>query len=287
MKTSLPPLSSQVAGARYCFLDRAKGRQSDLQVVLAGREECRPDYRIFRESYPTHALEVVVAGTGVLQLGGKTQRLVPGMVFSYGPGIPHGISAEGPGLVKYFVDFTGRESDELLATAFLKPGRSILARHPDQIAALVDLILDRAGEKSRLNEGLCADYLRAILRLCTETLGKKRGVRGRDDCLRPALALINAEYLRIRSVSELSSRIGVTPEHLTRTFRRGGLQPPSIQLASKRMSHAAGLLLSGDAKVKQIAYELGFATPFHFSAAFKRHYGCSPRTLRDRRAPSA
>lgn len=284
MKASLPPLSAQVAVARYCFLARAKARQDGLRVILAGREECRPDYRIFRESYPTHAIELVVSGTGVLQLGRKTQRLVPGMVFSYGPGIPHGIRAEGPGLIKYFVDFTGGEGDDLLGRAMLKPGRSLLVRHPDQMASLVDLILDRAGEKYRVNEGLCADYLRAILRLCTETLGKKRGVRGRDDCLRPALALINAEYLRLRSVAELSSRLGVTPEHLTRTFRAGGLHPPSLLLASKRMSHAAGLLLTGEAKVKQIAYELGFTTPFHFSAAFKRHYGCSPRALRDGRA---
>jgi len=66
-------------------------------------------------------------------------------------------------------------------------------------------------------------------------------------------------------------------------FRAGGLQPPSLLLASKRMSHAAGLLLSSDVKVKQIAYELGFSTPFHFSAAFKRHYGCSPKALREGR----
>jgi len=113
LKTSLPPLSSQVAGARYCFLSRSKGRHGGLRVILAGREECRADYQIFRESYPTNALELVVSGTGVLQLGRQSQRLLPGMVFSYGPGISHGIRAKGPGLIKYFVDFTGDEGDDL------------------------------------------------------------------------------------------------------------------------------------------------------------------------------
>jgi len=264
-------------------LSRASPGKKGLQVILAGSEECRSDYRVFREGYPTYARELGVAGTGILKFGRKPIRLVPGIVFSYGPGITHEIRAEGEGLIKYFVDFTGSEGRKLLADAGLRPGRTELARHPRQIATLVELILDRAGEKSRLNERLCADYLRAVLGLCSETLGRKRCLAGRDDCLRRALALINTEHHRLRSVAELSSRLGVTPEHLARTFRRAGLQPPSLLLSSKRMSHAAGLLLSGDAKVKQIAYELGFATPFHFSAAFKRHYGCAPRTLRERR----
>jgi AraC-like DNA-binding protein len=59
--------------------------------------------------------------------------------------------------------------------------------------------------------------------------------------------------------------------------------PPSRRLILKKMNRAVELLLSGDWKVKQVAYELGYATQFHFSSVFKRHFGHPPKALQQRR----
>ena len=45
------------------------------------------------------------------------------------------------------------------------------------------------------------------------------------------------------------------------------------------MSHAASLLLTTGNLVKNIAFELGFENPFHFSRAFKSVYGISPESF--------
>ena len=58
-----------------------------------------------------------------------------------------------------------------------------------------------------------------------------------------------------------------------------GEVPPSKRLSLKKLTQAAGLLLSGEWKVKEVAYRLGYATPFHFSSVFRRHFGYSPRAL--------
>jgi AraC-like DNA-binding protein len=49
-----------------------------------------------------------------------------------------------------------------------------------------------------------------------------------------------------------------------------------------RMQRAAGLLLEPGALVKNVARELGYSDPFHFSRAFKRHFGFAPTQIASR-----
>jgi len=250
---------------------------------MAGSEICSDDYVMRRTEYPTFALEIVAEGEGTLRLKGKTMPLRPGMLFTYGPGITHTIKAvPGSRLVKSFVDFSGDEGLRLLEAAGLAPGRVSMARDPDSMLALIDLMLKRSGSVSTASEALCADYLRALLRLCGETVSLKIRRRNSADCYRRAVTMIEADYSAIRSVSDLARRLKVTPEHLTRTFQSMGDETPLKRITMRKLKHASDLLISGGSKVKGVAAELGFANPFHFSTVFKRHFGYSPRTLQRR-----
>lgn len=282
-KQKLPPLSVQVSEARYCFLSDSSAPSRGLRVLMVGREACDEAYLVDRPGYPSLALELVVAGHGTLVLDGESHDLQPGTVFTYGPGVRHVISSGG-GLIKYFADFTGKEGEKLLRASGMSPGSVAMVRNPEPMMALFELLLDRGGSDSPINPELCADYLRPILRGCLEKVPSARGDhRAVNDCYRRAKALLDKEYAVTRSVAALARRLGVTPEHLSRVFRKMGGPSPSFLLNSKKMTHAAGLLLSGGWKVKQVAYELGYATPFHFSSVFKRHFGHPPRILQQRR----
>jgi len=170
-KALLPPLSSQVSESRYCFLSDSTRSGKRLQLLMAGREVCSEDYVMRRAGYPTLALEIVAEGSGTLRLHGKTMPLRPGMLFAYGPGITHTIKAAGGSrLVKSFVDFTGEEGLRLLKASGLLPGKMAMARDPESILRLIDLMLQRSGSVTDSSRELCADYLRALLRLCAETV---------------------------------------------------------------------------------------------------------------------
>ena len=276
----LPPTSLQVSNASYCFLGTSPANKDELRMLMAGREVCREEYQIIREGYPSLALELVVAGAGSLELKGKRCDLLSGAMFSYGPGMPHAIRTNpGKRVTKYFINFTGREGEALLNAAGMKPGSVAMIPDLKPMVTVFDLILERGGKSSQSNAKLCADLLRVILRLSRESVPLRSGKPRRDDCYARTVALIDAEYVTLKSIGTIARRIGVTPEHLSRTFREMGAEKPSRRLISKKMTHAAGLLLSGGWKVKQIAYELGYATQFHFSSVFKRHFGCSPRSL--------
>ena len=73
----------------------------------------------------------------------------------------------------------------------------------------------------------------------------------------------------------ISRRLGYTREHITRNFANAYHMTPKQYFNQRRM-HLAVERLRGGAKVKTVAEELGFSTPYAFSKAFKAHFGLSP-----------
>lgn len=52
---------------------------------------------------------------------------------------------------------------------------------------------------------------------------------------------------------------------------------PGKWLQKKRLDYAVSLLVSGDSNVTSVAFDAGFIDVSHFSRAFKKEYGVSPR----------
>lgn len=122
--------------------------------------------------------------------------------------------------------------------------------------------------------------------------------RGRDFSSLPAVAETNA-YKRedsfIRkvnllieeqladpefSIDKLARDLGMSRSQLFRKIK--ALTGKSIMLfvRSYRLGRARQLLISTDLSVSEIAYEVGFKTPSHFSASFLEEFGTQPGTIR-------
>lgn len=53
-------------------------------------------------------------------------------------------------------------------------------------------------------------------------------------------------------------------------------------LTQWRLASGADLLDRTDATLASVARQVGYSSPFSFSTAFKKHYGLSPRSFRER-----
>lgn len=84
------------------------------------------------------------------------------------------------------------------------------------------------------------------------------------------------------SLEDLADHAGMsTPTFQRRTRQYYGLSAHQL-LLDRRMRHARGLLRQTDYPLRVIADLVGYADPFTFSTAFRRHTGCPPSAFRSR-----
>ena len=89
------------------------------------------------------------------------------------------------------------------------------------------------------------------------------------------------------SLGTLATRVGCSPFHLARVFRRAyGLSLTDYR-TRLRLALALEHLAAGADDLAALACELGFSHHSHFGAAFRRHVGLTPAAARARLRPDA
>ena len=103
----------------------------------------------------------------------------------------------------------------------------------------------------------------------------------RDPVVGDALRLLHADPAAPWTVSSLAAEAGVSRSTLAKRFSELVGEPPLTYLTGWRMTLAMDLLIEQqEATVREVARAVGYADPFTFSAAFKRHRGVNPSEFR-------
>ena len=282
----VPPFySKQVLEAQRFYFDVHARAHQGVTVVCGGREHCEPDFRIDRDDFAFYSIEFVARGKGELTLMGKNRPLVAGTLFAYGPGISHVITTDPRDrMVKYFVDFTGPGALPLLQEYAPHPGEVVRASSPTQILQIFDDLILNGQTVSRYSDLLCATLLEYLVLKVAETAVS-------DDSTRTAAFATYqtcSEYIRqnclsLQTLSQIAEACNIDEAYLCRLFKRIGESSPYKFLNRLKLNIAAGRLQTPGVTIKQIAFELGYSSPFHFSRAFKKAYGVSPDAFRQLR----
>ena len=83
--------------------------------------------------------------------------------------------------------------------------------------------------------------------------------------------------LQLSTVAQLT---GCSARSLQRELHRAGVSYTTLTQEARFLA-AVQLLADTDSTVTDVAYELGYSDPAHFSRAFQRNAGASPRALRE------
>lgn len=270
-------VSRQVVWARRYFLDLRPGR-GGLRVACGGCERVRSDYLVDRTDFPYLCVEFVAAGEGSVMLAGRESPLVPGSVFSYGPGMPHTIRTHPRRrLTKYYVDFTGSEGSRRLVAAGLAPGACLRTSRPDEIRDLFEVIQQAGLAQSASSQQACGELVGVLL----VKLGERARPGGDgDDQPRATFEafkrLLDERRQSLRSVSEAAAAFGISDAYACRLFQRFDSMTPYRYLLRQRLNLAAEMLGEPGVLVRDVAARLGFADQYQFSRAFKRVLGLPP-----------
>ena len=278
-----PPefFSPQVSSARRFYLDLNPRPKIPLAVVSGGCEHCSPDYSIHRKTFAFHSLEFVLRGRGRVKLNGCSHELQPGTLFSYGPGVRHDIASAGPvPLVKYFVDFAGSQAEPLLQACHLAPGSAARVFLIGEVQTLFDELIRSGVRGSPFAPDLCTGLLKCLglkIAECRSPLTRAGNLAFAT--FQSCQNHIQAHFLSLKNLAETARACHVHRVYLCRLFQRYHHQSPYQYLMRLKMNYAAERLLEPGAMVKQVAEQVGFGDPFHFSRVFKSVLGLSPKAF--------
>lgn len=94
--------------------------------------------------------------------------------------------------------------------------------------------------------------------------------------------LISEAPSRVITLGQMASLAGMSIPNLSMRFKRVFGVSPVECLIRHRMQHAAHLLANQNLTITEVGQQVGYDDPFHFSKMFKKHFGLSPRAMRQR-----
>ena len=280
-------LAEQVASARYFFLDLNPPKKAQLVVTCGGVENCLPDYHVARDTFAYYSVELVASGHGEILLANQRHSIAPGAAFCYGPGVRHEIIADpNDPPTKYFIDFAGRNSRTLLKQAGLLHdnhyGRCMNA-HPHMLVNLLEMMIDVGISEAGNRKATCAKLLEVLMLRVADAAPPVSHSRQQDRAYanyRRCRQIVQDQYQQIDTLEDLAEACNISAAYLCRLFRRFGAPSPYQLLMQTKMNFAANMLLRTDKLIKDVAMEIGFPDPYHFSRAFKSIIGLGPQAFR-------
>jgi AraC family transcriptional regulator of arabinose operon len=103
-----------------------------------------------------------------------------------------------------------------------------------------------------------------------------------DRRVETVIALMHGRLDAPLTIAILAREVNLSPSRLIHLFTRETGVSPARYLRDLRLARAGAELESSFLSVKQIMARVGFNDPSHFSRAFRRYHGVSPRALRSR-----
>ncbi len=138
-------------------------------------------------------------------------------------------------------------------------------------------------DMARLNRGV-AKVLGKGLFSVEETLGhieatlahKSKLSVETQQVMRKAMAYVHTHYAGQVSLKDLAAYVGLSEQHLIRSFQKEIGITPIDYLKRYRIERAKALLEEGSKSVTEVAFEVGFSTSSYFARVFRREVGVSP-----------
>lgn len=159
---------------------------------------------------------------------------------------------------------------------------------PEEEARAVHLLYEVLAEEFGQRDHVQGEVLLALLkrlivrvtRIATREMNTAQLPPDKFDLIRRFHFLVDIHYKTCREVADYADLLHKSPKTLSNVFRLHNHRSPQQVIHERIGLEAKRLLVYTDLTVKEIAVELGFEEPAHFSKFFKKLYGLSPLGFR-------
>jgi AraC-like DNA-binding protein len=229
---------------------------------------------------------LISAGRGVFESGATgLVEVAAASALVVLPGVWHRYAPDpGTGWTEAWIEVQGPIPEALCAKGVLGPARAVVTMsRARELAALMDAI----GERLR---GPNAGFDPEAAALALQALSLVVEAPRLSEPPRPITGFVaRAEQMLMDSVDNppaipgLARELGVAYSYFRREFKRHTGLAPYQYVRRLRLEKARRMIGGSSDSLQAISERLGFASPYHLSAAFKKEFGQSPDHWRRRR----
>jgi len=258
------------------------------------------DYVTPQKDYLLHThdfseLEIILSGTAVNSINGKSFSVEAGDVFVVEQGATHEIT-QVRGLTLYNIGFRQSALRSLGADLLELPGfHALFLSRPELDPGVRQLHLkeEELNKVRHLLEEMRQEYLGGepgfrtallcgfsrLLLMLSRNYSQQTPTGGIWQAA-AAAARMEREFGEEMSVRGLAESVYLSERHFRRLFEKVYGVSPSDYLLELRLRTAGRLLISESASVTEVAMACGFSDGNYFSRVFRRKYGMPPTAYR-------
>lgn len=261
----------------------------DLRLFQFGWEQCAPLHSFgpfVRNHYLFH---YVISGEGWLDAtereGSRRYELEPNQGFLITPGKINTYCARKDRPWKYvWLEFDGLRVQEYLGSAGLRDTQPVYrpqtVQQGEAVRDLMLYICDHSKAPPLHLIGYCYLFLDSLIQ-SSSTRRETAGAQLRDFYIHEAVTYMERNYPRDLTVEEVADVCKLNRSYFSKLFKESMGCPPQEFLIRMRLNKAAELMKTSRDSIGDIALACGYPNQLHFSRAFKKRYGMSPREWRN------
>lgn len=239
--------------------------------------------RVLRpKGYPIYHYLQTEKGRGIIEVLGKQYILNEGEGILIAPFLHHSYAKDSEEWLTSFATFTGTIDSSISKMVGNRQVMFVEKERGERIGALIDDIMTRwdalASDARAMSINCYCLLMNFTDSIDTSSLADEPlYVR----YVEPVMKEIETHYDMALTVQMLSQKVYVTPQYLSRLFRRFLGCSVYECLTDYRINRARELLISNRRmEVQQIARRTGFSDTSHFIAMFKKATGVTPLEFR-------
>lgn len=155
--------------------------------------------------------------------------------------------------------------------------------HNDELTDKIREILTEVEKEYNSPDKHSLDYLQSLIYslfiLIARYPNTKSNASVKNEYIEKAVNHIRKNYMSKLSLNDVARVCSITPEHLSRIFKKETGFGYSEYLNLVRLQQAEYLIKNKELTITEIAHRCGFEDSNYFSFIFKKKYGISPREM--------
>lgn len=237
-----------------------------------------------RKGSPQHILIYCIKGEGWYQLNDRKYAVKPNQVFILPANVAHryGTDAANPWTI-YWLHFTGFRAHCFLE--FLQQNTDSLpitvSPQPERFQLFEDILSHVEMSYNMDNIVYANSSLARFLATFNNAVYNPNPINApNEDPISRTITFMKENLIRSLSLEELAAIAGMSASHYSAVFRTKVQSAPINFFTFLKIQEACRLLENTRQRIKEVAYQIGYNDPYHFSRVFASVMGVAPRDFR-------